>query len=68
MSLQMLTPSVIQIKKKAEKKNFDDIDLVKVIAYVDKNSKGKHRMHPPLSFGGLNHFFLIGAVFFNTGG
>jgi len=54
---KMLTPSVIQIKKKAEKKNFDDIDLVKVIAYVDKNSKeykgfeeASYKYHPLIPF------------------
>ena len=37
----MLTPSVIEIKNKAGKKNFDQIQLVKVVAYLDDKSKGK---------------------------
>ena len=36
----MLTPSVIEIKNKAGKKNFDEIQLVKVVAYLDEKSKG----------------------------
>jgi len=36
----MLTSSVLEIKKKGEKKNFDGINLVKVIAYLEKGSKG----------------------------
>ena len=41
-TLQMLTPSVIELKRKAEKKIFDDMELVKVVAYVDPKSKGSH--------------------------
>jgi len=54
---KMLTPSVIEIKNKAGKKNFDKIQLVKVVAYLKDKSKElkafreiSYKFHPMIPF------------------
>lgn len=36
---KMLTSAIVELKKKGEKKNYDKIDLVKIITYMEKGSK-----------------------------